>query len=58
MNYPSEVWSFSTANLVERVHVQYCKSILGMKKITQNDFISGELCRTSGITLDENNSSW
>ena len=47
LNYCSEVWGFIQANAVERVHFQFCKKLLGVKKSTQNDFIFGELGRTS-----------
>ena len=33
------------ANNIERVHLQFCKSLLGVKRSTQNDFIYGELGR-------------
>ena len=47
LNYGGEVWGFSQANVIERVHLQFCKRLLGVKKTTQNDFIYGELGRTS-----------
>ena len=47
LNYGSEVWGFGMANSIERVHLQFCKKLLGLKKATQNDFIYGELGRTS-----------
>jgi exonuclease III len=47
LNYGSEVWGFVTGNNIERVHMQFCKSILGVKKSTQNDFVYGELGRVS-----------
>ena len=50
LNYGGEVWVFSQANAIERVHLQFCKRLLGVKKTTQNDFIYGELGRTSCIT--------
>ena len=43
LNYGSEVWGFSKATAVERVHLQFCKRQLGVKKTTQNDFIYGYL---------------
>ena len=49
LNYGSEVWGFSKATAVERVHLQFCKRLLGVKKTTQNDFIYGELGRTTCI---------
>ena len=50
LNYGGEVWGFSKANVIERVHLQFCKRLLGVKKTTQNDFVYGELGRTSCIT--------
>ena len=47
MNYSCEVWGFSQANQVERVHLSFCKKLLGVKKSTQNDFIYGEFGRTT-----------
>ena len=45
LNYGSEVWGFSKAETVERVHLQFCKHLLGVKIQTQNNFIYGELGR-------------
>ena len=42
LQYGSEVWGFSNANILERVHLQICKQVLGAKRATQNDFIYGE----------------
>ena len=50
MNYGSEVWGFVQANAIERVHLQFCKRLLGVKKTTQNDFVYGELGRSNMIT--------
>lgn len=47
LNYSCEVWGFMQANQVERVHLSFCKKILGVKKSTQNDFVYGELGRTT-----------
>ena len=47
LNYSCEVWGFSQANAVERVHLSFCKKLLGVKKSTQNDFIYGEFGRIS-----------
>ena len=38
---------FSKPVQQERVHLQFCKKLLGVKKSTQNDFIHGELGRVS-----------
>ena len=50
LNYASEVWGFCQANAIERVHMQFCKKLLGVKKTTQNDFVYGELGRTNYFT--------
>ena len=46
LNYASEIWGFKQANCIERIHLQYCKKLLGVKKTTQNDFVYGEFGRT------------
>ena len=46
LNYGCETWGFHSGNALERVHLQFCKQLLGVKKCTQNDFIYGELGRT------------
>ena len=50
LNYGSEVWGFCQSNTVERVHLQFCKKLLGVKKTTQNNFVYGELGRTTCLT--------
>ena len=45
LNYSSEVWGFHNANNIERIHTQYCKRILQVKRCTQNDFVFGVLGR-------------
>ena len=47
MNYSAEVWGFCKADKIETVHLQFCKRLLGVKQSSQNDFIYGELGRTS-----------
>ena len=37
LNYGSEVWGFCKANQIERVHLQFCKNLLGVKQSTQNN---------------------
>ena len=39
------MWGFCKADKIERVHLQFCKALLGVKQSTQNDFIYGELGR-------------
>ena len=46
LNYAAEVWGFFKATQIERVHLQFCKRLLGIKKSTQNNFIYGESGRT------------
>ena len=43
--YEGEVFDFSKPVQHERVHLQFCRKLLGMKRSTQNDFIYGELGR-------------
>lgn len=50
LNYAGEVWGFKQANCIERVHLRFCKGLLGVKKTTQNDFVYGELGRTDYIS--------
>ena len=45
LNYGSQVWGFAQGTRIERVHLQFCKRLLGVKKCTQNDFVYGELGR-------------
>ena len=47
MNYSAEVWGFCKADKIETVHLQFYKRLLGVKQSSQNDFIYGELGRTS-----------
>ena len=41
LNYASEVWGFIQGNAIERIPLQFCKKILGVKRTTQTDFIYG-----------------
>ena len=43
--YGCEIWGFHPAPHIERIQLQFCKRILGVKKTTQNDFVYGELGR-------------
>ena len=45
--YGTEVWVFSKINLQERIHLQFCKKLLGVKQTTQNDFVYGKLRRVT-----------
>ncbi len=39
LNYGCEVWGFSQGIQIERVHMKFCKHLLGVKISTQNNFI-------------------
>ena len=43
--YASEIWGFENKNSIERVHLQFCKSILKVRNSTQNFLVYGELGR-------------
>ena len=45
--YGSEVWGFETTREIERIHLQFCKRILSMRKSTPNFMVYGELGRFS-----------
>ena len=42
LNYGSEVWGVVQGNIIERVHLQFCKRLLCVKKNTQYDFVYEE----------------
>ena len=50
LNYGSEIWGFTPAKKIERVHMFFCKQLLGVKTSTQNVFINGDLGRTNYYT--------
>ena len=43
LSYGCEVWGFHPAVSIERLHLKFCKRLLGVKSSTQNNFIYGEL---------------
>ena len=43
--YGSEVWGFSRADSLEKIHLHFLKNILGVKLSTQNNFVNGEFGR-------------
>ena len=45
LNYGCKVWGLHKAPNIERVHLNFCKRILQVKRTTQNDFIYSELGR-------------
>ena len=46
LNYGSEIWGYNRSNVVERIHLAFCKNALGVRKSTQNNLVYGELGRT------------
>lgn len=51
LSYCGEVWGFVEGKQIEKVHIQFCKKLLGVKRSTQNDFVYGELGRMSHQAL-------
>ena len=43
--YGSEVWGFHSADAVKRVHPNFCKKVLKLKKTTTSNIVYGELGR-------------
>jgi len=43
--YGSEVWGYSNLDMVEKLHLKFCKILLGVKKSTANVMVYGELGR-------------
>ena len=41
--YGCEIWVFGNIDIIERVHLKFCKLILNLKKSTPNSMIYGEL---------------
>jgi hypothetical protein len=41
--YGCEIWVFGNIDIIERVHLKFCKLILNLKKSTPNFMIYGEL---------------
>ena len=43
--YGSEVWGYSSLDLIEKLHLKFCKILLVVKKSTANVMVYGELGR-------------
>ena len=43
--YGCELWELSNCDIIERVHLKYCKLVLILKSSTPNCMIYGELGR-------------
>jgi hypothetical protein len=45
LNYACPIWGFSKTKEIERIHLSFCKAILGVKQSTSNAAVYGELAR-------------
>ena len=45
LSYGCEVWGMNEAVRLQKVHLQFCKQVLGLRSQTQNTFVYGELGR-------------
>jgi hypothetical protein len=45
LTYGAEVWGFHTALDIEKIHISFCKSVLGVNSKTSNVAVLGELGR-------------
>lgn len=45
LTFGGEVWGFEKLDIIERLHLQFCKYILRLKRSTPNAFVYGELGR-------------
>jgi hypothetical protein len=43
--YGCEVWGFGKNEILERVHLKFCKTLLNLKSFTPNYMVYGELGR-------------
>ena len=51
LTYCSEIWGVYNLQEIDRIHIKFCKSILGVKSQTQNMAVLGELGRYSLSTI-------
>lgn len=53
LSYGCEVWGFHTANSIERVHLQFCKRLLGVKNVLKMTLFMENLdeCHCSYIDI-------
>ena len=45
LTYSSEIWGFENKKLIEKIHLQFCKKILGVRSTTPNFMVYWELGR-------------
>ena len=43
--YGSEVWGYEDCNVIETLHLEFCKYVMRVKKTTPNCIVYGELGR-------------
>ena len=43
--YGSEIWAYENNDIIEKLHLRYCKYILGVNKSTTSSMVYGKLCR-------------
>jgi hypothetical protein len=40
--YSAEIWGFENKNIIEKIHLQFCKKILGVTTSTPNVMVYGK----------------
>ena len=45
LTYGSEIWRYENIDILEKVHVKFCKLLLNLKTSTPNFMLYGELGR-------------
>ena len=43
--YSAEIWGFENKNIIEKIHLQFCKKILGVTTSTPNVMVYGKIGR-------------
>jgi hypothetical protein len=43
LTYSADIWGFENKNIIEKIHLQFCKKILGVRTSTPNCMVYGEL---------------
>ena len=43
LTYSADIWGFENKNIIEKIHLQFCKKILGVRTSTPNFMVYGEL---------------
>jgi hypothetical protein len=51
LHYGCQTWGLNKTPSIERLHMHFCKNLLGVKSCTQNDFVYGELGRIDLYTV-------